>query len=127
MPGASDQVRDDEVPIPCLHATSPFWPSAHAAVTSPADSDDEVPIPISHTALLWFRVMVMLRVLSCASVFLVFALPPPILLCDSKTAPQAGGRGECPLGQAWGGLIPTHRCQDRIWKSGGEVGDGAGK
>jgi phosphate-selective porin len=45
MPGASDQVSDDEVPIPCLHATSPFWLSARAAVTSPADSDDEVPIP----------------------------------------------------------------------------------
>jgi hypothetical protein len=35
---------------------------------------------VSHTVLLWFCVMVMLRFLSCASVFLAFPPPPPLLL-----------------------------------------------
>jgi hypothetical protein len=51
--GTPDQISDDEVPIPCLHVTSPSQPSAHAAAPSPADRDDEVPIPrfSHHTAL----------------------------------------------------------------------------
>jgi hypothetical protein len=49
---ASDQVNDDEVPILCLHVTSPPRPSACAAAASPADSDDKSPIPqFSHPAL----------------------------------------------------------------------------
>jgi hypothetical protein len=43
--GAPYQVSDDEVPISCLHVTSPPRPSAHAAAASPIDSDDELPIP----------------------------------------------------------------------------------
>jgi hypothetical protein len=38
------------------------------------------PIRVSHTVLLWFRVMVMLRFLSCALVFLAFPHPSPLLL-----------------------------------------------
>jgi hypothetical protein len=34
---------------------------------------------ISHTALLWFRVMVIRRFLFCAPVFLTFPPPPPLL------------------------------------------------
>jgi hypothetical protein len=41
--GASDIVRNDEVPNPCLHVPSPQQSSAHAVATSLADSDD-VPI-----------------------------------------------------------------------------------
>jgi hypothetical protein len=53
--GAPDQVRDDEVPIPRLHVTSPLRPFARAAATLPADSDDVVPIlSFSRcTALIW--------------------------------------------------------------------------
>jgi hypothetical protein len=35
---------------------------------------------VSHTVLLWFCVMVMLRLLSCTPVFLAFPPPPPLLL-----------------------------------------------
>jgi hypothetical protein len=42
MSGASDQVSDGEVSIPCLQL---HVPSPHAAAASPADSDDEVPVP----------------------------------------------------------------------------------
>jgi hypothetical protein len=45
----------------------------------------------SHTVLLWFCVMVMLRFLSRDLVLLAF--PPPLLL-----SLQAGGCGRCPLG-----------------------------
>jgi hypothetical protein len=38
------------------------------------------PFCISHTVLLWFRVMVMLRLFSRAPVFLAFPPPPPLLL-----------------------------------------------
>jgi hypothetical protein len=38
------------------------------------------PFRASHTVLLWFRVMVMLRFLSRAPVFLAFPPPPPLLL-----------------------------------------------
>jgi hypothetical protein len=44
--GTSDQISNDEVPIPRLHAAAcpfPPQPAAHAAVSSPAGSDDEVP------------------------------------------------------------------------------------
>jgi hypothetical protein len=78
--GAPNQVSDDEVPIPCLHVTSPLRPSACATAASPSDSDDEVPIPrFSHCPAL----------VSCyrdAAVppqrlrFLTFAPPLPLLL-----------------------------------------------
>jgi hypothetical protein len=38
------------------------------------------PFRVSHTVLLWFRVMVMLRFLSCTPVFFAFPPPPPLLL-----------------------------------------------
>jgi hypothetical protein len=40
----------------------------------------KVPFRILHTLLFWFRVMVMLRFLSCAPVFLAFPPPPSLLL-----------------------------------------------
>jgi hypothetical protein len=40
------------------------------------------PFRDSYTALLWFRVMEMLRFLFCAQVFLVFTPPPPLLVFD---------------------------------------------
>jgi hypothetical protein len=43
--GTPDQIRDDEVPIPRLHVTSPPQPSAPSAAPSPGDSDDEVSVP----------------------------------------------------------------------------------
>jgi hypothetical protein len=93
--GTPDQISDDEVPIPRLHVTSPPQPSARAAAPSPAGSDDEFPLHGSHTVLLWFRIMVMLRFLSRAPVFLAF--PPPLLLFAPQPAVQAGCC-KCPLG-----------------------------
>jgi hypothetical protein len=37
------------------------------------------PFRVSHTVLLWFRVMVMPRLLSRATLFLTFPPPPPLL------------------------------------------------
>jgi hypothetical protein len=78
--GTPDQISNDKVPIPRLHDTFPPQPSAHAAASLPADRADEVPIPRSHTVLLWFCVMAMLKFLSRALVFLAFPPPPPLLL-----------------------------------------------
>jgi hypothetical protein len=53
--GTPDQISDDEVPIPRLHAYATFPPqlSAQAAVLSPADSDDKFLNPcFSHRAAL---------------------------------------------------------------------------
>jgi hypothetical protein len=38
------------------------------------------PFRVSHTALLWFRVMVRLMFLALAQVFLAFPPPPPLLV-----------------------------------------------
>jgi hypothetical protein len=76
--GSLDQVSDDEVPIPCLHVASPPRPSAHVAAATPSDSDDEFSFRVPPTVRLWFRVLVMLRFLSCDQAFL--ALSPPLLL-----------------------------------------------
>jgi hypothetical protein len=48
--------------------------SASATVTM------KLPFRASHSALLWFRVMVMLRLFFHARVFLVFSTPPPLPL-----------------------------------------------
>jgi hypothetical protein len=55
-------------------------PSAHAAAQVPADGDDETPMSLSYTVLLWLHVVVMLRFLSRARVFLAFPPPPSLLL-----------------------------------------------
>jgi hypothetical protein len=86
---ASDHVSNDKVPIPCLHVTAPPRPSALAAATSPTVIWT-FPFCVSHTVLLWFHGMVMLRFVSCAPVFLAFILPPPspYIVCP-QPAPQA--------------------------------------
>jgi hypothetical protein len=78
--GTPDQISDDELRIPRLHGPFPPHPFAHAAPPSPADSADEVLIPCFLHRPLWFRVIVMLRFLSRAPVFLAFSPPPPFLL-----------------------------------------------
>jgi hypothetical protein len=92
VPGAPDQVRDDEVPIPCLHATSPPRPSARAAAASPAGSDDEAPIlHFSHFPALVScyddaEVPVLstsVSVLSSSTSLLLFALNLPRRLADA--------------------------------------------
>jgi hypothetical protein len=77
--GALDQVSDDEAPISCLHFTSPPRPSVLAAAAAAACLPTvmmQFPFRGSHTVtvLLWFRVMVMLRFLSCAQAFLALLL-----------------------------------------------------
>jgi hypothetical protein len=67
MSGASDQVSDGEVSIPCLQL---HVPSPHAAAASPADSDDEVPVP--HFTLHPALAILMMGLLSHAQAFLIF-------------------------------------------------------
>jgi hypothetical protein len=96
--GAPDQVSDDEVPIPHLHATPPSPPSARAAATLLADSDDEVPL---------LRFSPRTALLSCCGDAVV-PFPHPIICCLSSSASspivrpqpalQAGSLGRCPLG-----------------------------
>jgi hypothetical protein len=45
------------------------------------------PFHVSHTALLWFLAMMMLRFLSCAPMFLAYYPPPPPLLVFSLNLP----------------------------------------
>jgi hypothetical protein len=45
------------------------------------------PLHISHNALLWFHVVVLLRVLPCTPAFLTFAHPLPLLL-SALTLPR---------------------------------------
>jgi hypothetical protein len=84
MSGTLDQISDDEVPSPCLPATSPPQPSARAAATVPADSDDKVPIPhCSHRpALVSFYAEVPLLHPSFPCLF-----PPRPLLCFALNLP----------------------------------------
>jgi hypothetical protein len=78
--GTPDQISDDEDPIPRLHVTSTLSFLSMLLLPRRLTVMMKFPFRVSHTALLWFRVMVMLRFLSCAPVFLAFPPPPPLLL-----------------------------------------------
>jgi hypothetical protein len=74
--GTPDQISDDEVPIPRLRVTFP--PQPRLLLTRLWMVMRKSPSCISHTILLWFGVMVMLRFLSRALVFRAF--PPTLRL-----------------------------------------------
>jgi hypothetical protein len=59
--------------LPLGHLPSLLLPRLSRVMTKP-------PFCLSHTVLLWFRVMVMQRFLSCAPAFLTFPPSPPLLL-----------------------------------------------
>jgi hypothetical protein len=66
LPGALELVSDDKVPIPCLdlHVPSPTRPSAHAATKFRLQTAMTFPFRNLHTVLLWFLVIVMMRLTS---------------------------------------------------------------
>jgi hypothetical protein len=73
----TDQISDDEVPIACLHVTSP--PQPMLLLPHLPTVMEKFPFCVFHTVLFWFRVMVMLRFLSSTPVLLAFPLPPSFL------------------------------------------------
>jgi hypothetical protein len=79
--GAPNQVRDDEVPIPCLRVTSlGLLPVLLLLLLRLPTVTMKFPSNVSHIVLLWFHVMVILRFLPCDPAFVAFAPPIPFLL-----------------------------------------------
>jgi hypothetical protein len=78
--GALNQVSDDGVPTPCLLVTFPLSLLPVLLLPRMPIVLEKFPFRVSHTVLLWFCVMVMLRVLSCAQAFLAFPPPLPLFL-----------------------------------------------
>jgi hypothetical protein len=78
--GAPDQVNNGEIPIPLLHVTPPSLLPVLLLLSRLPTVRIKFPFHISHIVLLWFHVMVMLRLLTCAPAFLAFAPPRSLLL-----------------------------------------------
>jgi hypothetical protein len=79
--GVPNQVRDDEVPIPCLRVTSlGLLPVLLLILIRLPTVTMKFPFDASHIVLLWFHVMVILRFLPCNPAFVAFAPPSPFLL-----------------------------------------------
>jgi hypothetical protein len=81
MSGAPDQVSDDEIPIPGLHATSPLLPVLLLPRLPTVTM--KIPFQAFQIVLLWFGGVVMLRFLSRAPAFLLH-LPS---YCSPSTCP----------------------------------------
>jgi hypothetical protein len=63
------------------------------------------PFGVSYTALLWVRVMEMLRFLFCAKVFLVFTPPPPLLVFDLNLPCRLVAAADAFLGMVYTDLL----------------------
>jgi hypothetical protein len=109
MPGASDLVSDDEVPIACLYILFSQRLCDQAAATSLADRADEAPMP---RLLPLFALVVSDSdhevLFSCPACSRPFACPRP--------APQASGRGRRPLGHC---KPMTYHCPGYLVSKGG--------
>jgi hypothetical protein len=67
------------------------------------------PFRVSHTVLLWFRAMVMLRFLSRAPVFLAF--PPPLVLFTLNLPCRLAAEADTLLGMLNSDLLLHPNCE----------------
>jgi hypothetical protein len=111
LPGALELVSDDKVPIPYLdlHVLSPTRPPAHAATKFRLQTAMTFPSRILHTVLLWFLVIVMMRLTSHSLRLLVVPLALPFSLF-ALSLPQGWWSWPMSSGVWFASLLLSLRC-----------------